>query len=241
MAVTIDMQDDWKVWDNLERVTVESLRVSEFDDERGGLVRRYGPAQTWQVPHAKRRAISQREQAASGGAYTAQDVRWHIPAALLPQDFAFSPGDAVVDQEDRRWTILEVQENKWKQTWGLTCRDLVLVHGLRDKVNIERHEIVYDGSGVAIQRWPSSSDDGLKGGENLYEDLLCRVQETSGSIANERGIRGALRQYEVYVGQPLDITTDDRIFWQGRYLDITGWRQSELIDVLPVIEAQDRP
>ena len=70
------------------------------------------------IAHALRRAITAGEaaivnrgdvhkQAPSGGRQLANDLVWHLPVAELPQQPRL--GDAILDGDGHRWTILVVK------------------------------------------------------------------------------------------------------------------------------------
>jgi hypothetical protein len=245
--VELDLSEDYLVWDNPETVTVEAVRRSPHppsdDLFRPGAT---GPSvpTLWDPSHseaeaalvAKRRALTRRELLASGGVYTAADMVWLVPAAEMVPGKDIKPGDAVRDQDGRRWTVLDLQLGKWRETWKLTCRDLILALGLRDMVDVQRAEISFDAAGAAVKTVPPD------GGTTLYASLPARVQPTSEETADARGIRGEQVRYDVIVGRQVQINpAEDRVRWRGRTLDVVRLRAPELITELPVIECEARP
>jgi len=236
-AVIIDMSDDFRIWDNPEAVILESTRrtiVPLGADPSRTRDRRH---EIGVVPTAKRRALTNRELLASGGVYTGQDLIWLLPQQVMTQGLTPKPADVVIDGQGNRWTVLEVFWGKWKQTWRLTTRDLVLAHALRDKITIERATRVYDAAGVPAKLFPPD------GGKVLYANLPARVQLQNESIVEERGIRGTQYNFTVVVDRELDLdVAEDRIVLEDdRILDITGYRNAHLITELPVVEAAWKP
>lgn len=214
---------DWQVWDNTEAVSLSVARAA-------------GPYAD-AVPVAKRRALTTRELAASGGVYTGQDRVWLLPVALLTPGLQLKPADAVVDASGTRWTVLEAALNKFGATWRLTCRDLVLAFDLRVIITIERAALSYDAAGAAVKTFPPA------GGLVLIDQLPARVQPLREEVADQRGLRGPLLRYDVIVGRPVDgVSTEDRVkLPDGSYLDILGYRNPDRIDELPVLECQRKP
>ena len=219
----LDQSRDYLTWDNTEAVTYQSRRAAG------------GPKAP--IPVAKRRPLKKHELSASGGVYTGLDRVWIVPAALLPPGVVPKPADVLTDAKGTPWTVLEAAAAKTDQTWRLTSRDLVLAYDLRDMVNVERAAISYDAAGAAIKAFPTGSPSG---GQVLYAGLPARVQLLTGEIAEERGIRGTERAYDVIVGGQVDDVSEaeDRINWNGVYLDIVRLKNAERIDELPVLECK---
>ncbi len=247
MNLTSRFASDWRVWDNVEAVTYEKAMRSVAPFDSDPLLQKplpvvpFDPAAVpdtgvyQSIPVAKRRKLSVRELAVSGGAYTGRDRVWFIPRTFLADA---KPGDVVVaDQE--RWTVMEEELGKFGQTWRLTTRDLTVSYDLRDVVNIERPQITYDAAGAPIMLFPSGPAP--NGGEVLYPSLVCKVQPTTQEIAEERGIRGTAQSYDVIVSRQIAVCQYDRIAWtagtQTVYLDILKLENPQSIMELPKIQA----
>lgn len=243
------MAADFLIWENLERVTYQRRRraapAADTDPQLRQGVGDGLAADVWgrqpspdvaAVVHAKRRAISTKERLASAGAYLGSDVNWWIPVAQLPDGFSCKPGDAVVEESGRRWTVLtDVQLGKLGNSWKLPCRNLALAFDLRDEIDVERPGISYDEAGAALKAWPSGTR--LLGGLKLAERLAARVQPLTREVAERRGVEGFETRFDVIVEREVDVDHDDRIKWGDVYLDVVGYRSAERIDELPVIEA----
>lgn len=216
---TLDMSTDYTVWDNLETVRVEVFQT----------VGAAGTSETGTIT-AKRRAITLREMQASGGAYCASDVKWIIPEKLNVASYTFRPGDLVVDADDRNWTILDVMQGKWQQTWQLTCRDLAIHHSLSDKITIQRSTPIRDElTGAWSRTWAP-----------LHADLLCRVQPQAATVDDEAalGIGGETTSYTVFLSRNLAIDVREcRAVWDGKILDLQRLTMAERIGDLPQLEA----
>jgi hypothetical protein len=215
------------------------------------LDQRYLPPLVDVVQWAKRRAMTTRERQASGGAYVSEDVVWLLPTAQVPQGFDAKPGDVVVALQDagkNRWTVLERGLNRLRNTWRLSCRNLSVVQGLDDEIQIERAQLSYDASGAPVKTFPvpipptaPGQPTTFSGGIVLYPRLPARMQPRETQIAEERGIRGPKTIFDCIVSQQVSISTEDRIYYHGQYYEITGYRQAERIDELPVIECALSP
>lgn len=217
--------NDHLAWDFVEAVTLEGAT-------------RAGP-RLCSVARAKRRNVRGSQKSPSGGVYVGYEMRWHVPAPLLPEGWVPKPRDAVLDGGGRRWTVLTVEHNNHGLTWMLGCVDLVLALDLRDEVVVERAALSQDDSGVTVKAFPPG------GGRDLYT-VAARVQEITRDIADERGVRYAKGRFEVTVDRQMpDVEPgEDRVRWADRgtvrYLDILAYRQPDRIDELPVLECELR-
>lgn len=224
----LDLSSEHLTWDNVESVYLESDRGASLD-QRSRL------SSTDFVPVAKRRALSRREQTPSAGGYTAGRLVWHIPAAVLTPGVVPKVGDVVIDFEQQRWTVTEADLQRNRQRWQLVCLNLSITYDLRDTIDVQRAALSHDAAGAPVKTFPPA------GGTVPYRALPCRVQLVSAGIVDARGIRGAQRTYTVIVDRQIAVDTEDRILWRGQVLDITGYRNPELITELPVLDAILKP
>jgi hypothetical protein len=244
----VDFASDYLTWDKPESVRLDYSRrllgplPNDPQLRKGAQTPPFDSAAVADASHAtevgiaKRRAIRTAERSPSGGAYTGAEVRWLIPGALVPSDP--KPGDVVVDGKGVRWTALTVETNRHGATFVLGCVALAVAFDLRDTIDVERPAVSYDAAGAPVMAFPS--DPTNPGGEKLYSALLCRVQLLTQEVREERGIRGLESAYDVMIEQTVRVTMQDRIFWRGTYLDITGFKQADRIDQLNVIEAKGK-
>jgi hypothetical protein len=227
----LDLSAEHVAWDNTEAVALESADRPSADVVSIGL--------------AKRRSVRGREKSPSGGAYVGYELTWHIPARFVPPGIRPKPGDAIVDGDGRRWTVLTVDLMRAGERWQLGTVDLELALGLRHVIDLERAEILYTPAGAPLKRFPSAPPES-RGGRVLHANLPARVQLATEEVTEDRAVRAWLRTYQVWVAKPVpDLVEDDRIRWvengQALYLDVVSVRNPERIDELWMIEAEHRP
>jgi hypothetical protein len=223
------LQSDFFVYDGLESVTF----ISQRND---GAMKDY-------VASAKRRALTTREQAASAGAYEAADVSWIVPDQFIRPGMTPKPGDVVIDSDQNRYTVLEVNSIKLRNDWRLITRNLSISYQLGHYVDLQKAAVSYDRAGVEVQSYP---EDG--GGSVPYANLLCRVQLATEVEVDERLIRGFAGDYLIYLSQQIVFTADYnrfRVRWVDRgithFFDILGYKQAEQIAELPILECRIKP
>ena len=226
MTFDLNLTYDWLIFDGLQEITFTSRRITA--DSQGDQI-------DSQI-QALRRAPTFKELAASNGAYTGQDVVWHVPAVQLTVGPP-KPRDTVIDSDNVSWTVLEVQWDTLKSRWRLITRNPIIAYDLRDEVSIEQCTITYDAVGAPVRTWPPI------GGQILYPNIPARVQPDDSVVVDQRGVRGDLETYFVFLAEQVPIldVRECRVNWNGVYLDITGSRQSERIDELPMLTAERRP
>lgn len=242
--LTTIVEDDYRIWDGAVTVTLEvprrtpprvdtdpHLRKGVFADPYADSLVQQTVVVEWAFP----RAITTRDQMASGGAYTPADRNWFLPSPKMPVGFTPTVGNVVVEENGTRWTAINVDRQRLGTVWKLTCKDLPLAFGLRDEIDVQRAAISYDAAGVAVKAFPPD------GGATIYPRLAARVVQQRQEVMEGRGIRGPKTTYEVIVAKQLGITTEDRILWNGQYLDVTGYRNAERLDELPIVEAVHNP
>lgn len=252
----LDFSRDYLQWNNTRPIRLESVRRYVAPPDQDPLLQA-GPqlpprdsaaaldAGSFEViPIAKKRNLTRRELAASGGAYSAADVVWLIPTALVSSGRPLKLGDVVEDDNPQndtadRWTIIELGQQKNGWTYRAVTRDLSVVYDLRDTINVERPRISYDTAGATILAFPSDAE--TSGGEILYGNLVCKVQPTTQEIVTARGITGTEQHYDIFCSRQINVVQYDRIAWTvgnlTTYLDILAVRHPQEITELPVIEA----
>lgn len=236
----LDQSQDFRVWDNTETLTYVSTQQAGDQVDA--------------VRHVRRHLVGVKEAAASAGAYTAGDVLFYVPRVALRLELGEpKPGDVLLDDEQVRWTVLGVDKRKRDrrapQTYKLQARDLRLAFQLEDLVTIETPARSLDATGARVVAWVPK-----------YELLPAKVQQLAEAESEERGLRGSKVTYSVTVDRQIKVTLgEDRIVWRKGllasagatavpddsdppvHLDITGYRNPERLDELPVMDAEVRP
>lgn len=229
--MNVDTEMDWWVWDGQEAIIFNSVRTGA----NGTVV-----AQQFPVATAVRHFLTKRELAASGGVYTGHDRHWFLPQALLPTSIRPKPADFITDSQGENWTILDDSHQDRGGTWKLTCRNLILAWQLNDTINIERAAISFDLAGAQVQAYPTGPAP--NGGTVPYPNLRCRVQPEEEEIIEQLEVRGAGTHYRVIVAQQLIVDVqNDRINWQGTYLQLEKYINARRIDELPQLLASQLP
>ena len=218
MGVELDFSDDWQVWDATEQISFVSVGSREARDQ-------------YEVT-ALRRAVSEAEQAASGGAYTTQDLTWIVPKSQLV-GVTPKPADKVVDVVGASWKVLRVSYETMRSVWKLTTRNLRFAYQLYDLVSLFRPLNTQDPALTRKPQWI----------EAAY-GIQARIQPISTGQTDERGRRGDIREYQIFLDYEDigNVTTEWKVRGEdGEEYEITGVRNAFRIDELPVIEARRTP
>lgn len=241
MAYATDIRDSlmsiWESWPNREAVVFRLYSTpTTYEDYEIG---------TDDVPEAKRRVLSTKELAASNGRYTGSDIVFHIPYESMPDYVTPRVGDQIIDHaqpsqdgglqnEERTWTVLELNQQVLGTRWKCVCRDMVIANGLTDTITIYTPTVSLDATGAQTRSWTA-----------VHSNLAARVQPENTDQFDSRGIRASKVNYSVFVPQDVTVRNSNgdwgKIVWGSVTLDITGYQQAERIDVLPVIQATDDP
>lgn len=209
----MDLSGDWRVWDNRESITyVVESRSGDTSHS---------------VADCKRRALTFRELATSGGAYTAGDRAWLIPVQRLPSGVTPKIADRVLDAGGTAWTVLDAGLNTWQTWWRLTTRNIVLAAGLTEDLTLWQPTNGQDDAGV---RQPTYT---------LAATVVGRVQEVEASAQEQMGKRQTVRRFQAWVGQRVYPSVD----WQlrdaaGQVYQIAAWRGADRWDVLQELDLE---
>lgn len=236
--MNLDLSTDYLVFDDLEPITLITDIAPQDGAEAGQ-----------PIASALRRNPSKRELSASNGAYTGQDVVWEIPAVLVTG--TIKPGDMIQQADQTQFTVLETSLDAVNSIWHCMARDMAIVWGLRDTINIEQSGITYDADGAAVRAWPTNSTN--VGGTTQYAALVCKVQLEDADVQSLRGVRGQARKWTIFLSKQILIDVREcRVVWTdvaGRqgpagktyYFDLDNYQQAERIDQLPILLAHESP
>jgi len=188
-------------------------------------VRRPDGSTVTRVAHALRQTVRVREAQRSQGRYTAADVAWNLPVSELPEPPR--PGDVIVDEETRCWTVLETGQLAIHSRWRCVARNLAVAHGLNDSIDLEKAEHVKGEGGADEPVW------------RLWRaGLSARIQPATATVGSEHGRQTTAARYTVYVADPALPDETVRIRGpDGAVYAITGYRKAEAIDALMEIDA----
>jgi len=205
MALDFDPTDDLAaVADGLTSVTVM----------------RPGSSASTEVAHALCRAVRTRELEKSGGRYTAGDVTWHLPESELAD--APRPGDVIVDQEGQRWTVLDLQHTALAGRWRCVARNLAVVHGLDDYVDIEKATYAKGDGGADVPTW-----------HTWKTGLRAKIQPARLQMRDEHERRVGAAEFTIFLAEDVAVDHTHRIKGpDGTIYRVAGYRKADRIDAL---------
>lgn len=209
MPVSFTAEDDLGYCDGLENVTVQVP---------GG-----GAAMT--VTGALRRGEQRSEAAPSGGAYTATDVRWHLPADQVGDQPVV--GAVITDSGGVRYVVQSVAGGALGATWVCRSRELAIVGGLDQTVTLQQGTWTKGTSGALAATW-----------HNVRIGMAARIQPDQGTIAIEYGRRLTRVTHRIYVADEIVVDHTYRIVAGSTAYRILGFEGPERIDALGVILAE---
>lgn len=221
------MANDWVYWPSREAVTHrEQTAIGSYSDHAVSLTHPFTRQDTTEV--AKRRALTFREAAMSGGAYTSSNLAFLVPTAA----FATSPkvGDQIRDASGVDHTILEATRGKLGNTWRFVTIALALVNGLRNTGVLYRPGNDADYAGKRVPDLAA-----------IVSDIPCRVQAMSGDDGDD-GYDGRVMRarYVAFLGQRIIPKHGDvfEVDGEDRYT-IAGWEGPDRIDQLMTLHLDD--
>lgn len=207
MSVDLDVSSDFNtILDGFEAVTLK----------------RRDSADTVVVPKAWRYS-SQTEEAVSGVSDVARsDVVWQFAW----DDAAVEPaiGDKIIDGSGLCWTILSIDKLGAKTRFRCLSRNLYLVHGLNNRVDIQQaiwHDL---GFGPEIVGWST-----------LRSAVPARIQPDRVTVDTEAAPPASTAKYWVVLDDELELDHNHRVVGtDGAVYQVIEYAQAERIDVLPI-------
>ncbi len=187
-------------------------------------VTRPGGSAGTEVTHALRRPTRTREAQESGGRYTAGDVVWHLPAAELTT--SPRPGDVIVDEDGRRWTVLEVQKAALGGRWRCTARNLAVVHGLDQYVDVEKATFAKGAGGADRPTW------------HVWKTgLRARIQPEEVRVDEGQERLATTARFKVFLADEVPLDQTHRLKGpDGSVYRVARYRKAERIDALVEID-----
>ena len=212
--MALDLSQDYKIWDNRETITYT------VEARSGNLVHT--------INDCKRRALTYKELAAGGGAYTGGDRAWLIPVAVLPSGVAPKIADRVTDAGGTAWTVLEAGLNTLQTWWRLTTRDIVLSASLGELVTFQQPNEAQDQAGGRVPTFTA-----------VGNPVRARIQETEAVVEDRHGKRQAVRKFTMWVGQRVYPSANWRVVdAAGQVYQVNGWRGADRWDILQEIDLE---
>jgi len=187
-------------------------------------VRRPGSSTVRSITSALRRAVSTAEAEASGGKYTASDVAWHMGASELsdpPQ-----PGDVIVDGNGQRWNVLMAKLATLDGRWRCVCRNLAVVHGLDEYVDIEQATYAKGSGGADEPTWHTAR-----------AGLRARIQPLPAEVKSNNQRQTTAARFKVFLAEDVPLDHTQRVKGSdGTVYRISGYRKAQRIDALLEID-----
>lgn len=181
------------------------------------------------IAHALRRAITAgqaalvnrgdvRKLVASDGRYAAADLVWHLPTAELAE--APRLGDAILDCDGRRWTILTVKKAALGARWRCETRDVSVAYGLDDTISVLKL--------VGESQW-----------RTWLTGIRARIQPIETKIDADGESPSTTTRYRIFVEEDLELDHTCTIRGaDGTIYSVTVAIGAERIGELQVIEAE---
>lgn len=186
------------------------------------------------IHNAIRYPVSLRELQASYGVYTASDVIWTLGVSELG-GIEPKPRDQLYDASNNVFIILDAAYGPVGKFWKLTTRIRSIIATLADSIDVEKPTITQAAGGRTVT-WAAISGQ---------TSVACRIQPREADVFDDRGVRSTATIYDVILGQEISAVDTNgnfaRLKWGSVYLEITSYKQSERIDVLPIAECRRVP
>jgi len=184
------------------------------------------------IPLAHRGHVSAAEAEASNGQLRQSDTVWQWPSD--PSTPLVQPvlGSTILDGALQVWTILAVRLLVLSHVWEAVCRNLAVEAGLNNAVTILRATYTRDDSGEAIPAW-SVFQSGLRA---RVQPVTSEAEVTLGADRVAAEVRIVIEESlpAAWIAGGVHLRAIDA---SGQHYTVTGYEQSERIDVLPALLA----
>lgn len=187
---------------------------------------RPGRSAATDIAHALRRPITTREAEDSAGQYTRSDLRWIFSKSECPVGPA--PGDALLDGQDGRWTVLSVANHHARGLWECVCRDLAIAHGLDDAITVEQAVYAKGLGGAMTVNW-----------HTWRTGVRARIQPESTTVEVQQQGPRSVQRCRIVLAENLVVDHTHRIrAADGAIYRIVRSTAADRIGQLQVIEAE---
>ncbi len=209
-------------------MTIEFDAGGDLANVADGLVEvtvtRPGSSDSTQVAHALRRMVKVREIKELDGHFRASDVTWHLPTSEMTSRPRL--GDAIVDADGGRWTVLDVRKATADSRWRCVCRNLAVVHGLDQYIDVETATYTKSAGGADVPTWRA-----------WRTGLKAKIQPVESKAGQRHDRRITATRYKVFVAEDLALNHTHRVRGpDGTVYRVTGCRQADRIDRLMEID-----
>ncbi len=209
-------------------MTIEFDAGGDLANVADGLVEvtvtRPGSSDSTQVAHALRRMVKVREIKELDGHFRASDVTWHLPTSEMTSRPRL--GDAIVDADGERWTVLDVRKATADSRWRCVCRNLAVVHGLDQYIDVETATYTKSAGGADVPTWRA-----------WRTGLKVKIQPVESKAGQRHDRRITATRYKVFVAEDLALNHTHRVRGpDGTVYRVTGCRQADRIDRLMEID-----
>ena len=138
-----------------------------------------------------------------------------------------SIGDAILDGDGRRWTILELELIMLRTRWKCFARELSIAYGLDDTVAVLKAEYAKSDAGAAEPAW-----------QTWRTGIRARIQPLEVKVDVENSARCATSTYRIFVEDDLALDQTHRIRGaDGTVFQITAVTGAARLGELQTIEA----
>lgn len=172
-----------------------------------------------------RREIRTHEIAASNGKYQSGDTRFHVK-----DDEWADPdlGDTITDDRGDDYTIIEKRRDTLVTRWRLIARNLAISLDLDTLVTIQKAAYTFSPAGYQTANWA-----------DYKTNVRAHKQPIDADDTIEEDARQVKPRYEFTLQDWERLGNNHRLLHDGCLYRVTGWRDPEMIDRLPVVEAED--
>jgi len=182
------------------------------------------------LPHALRRPLFSRRGSGNTPPSRVADVRWHIPSAECP--VPLQPGDALVDRDQARWTILEAKLISLDGRWMCTCCDLAVAFGLDTVISVLRADDAASTAGTAVAPWHTWRT-------GVAARIEAQPDDVAAAIATNADPLPGPRLFRIVVAEPLVLDSRCRVrALDGTLYRVTGYLPAQHAGQLDRIDVE---
>ncbi|MEM8864177.1 MAG: hypothetical protein AAGF31_01370 [Planctomycetota bacterium] len=177
------------------------------------------------IPAALGSTLQTAEVEPSGGAVTQSEKRWLFE--LSEGSDPVEVGDVLVDPDDRRWTVLTVEQRTSGTQTCCKTQSLAIRYDLRQLITIEEATWEDNGSELEATEWTA-----------VRTAIPARIQPVSTEMDRTQAEPTAAARFRVYLAEDFSLNQNHRLVdAQGTIYQIDRYEPADRIDALAVVEA----